>query len=40
MKWEKNPKPDETATISGETRKLEFGEFADWAFAAVLIQKK
>ena len=29
-KRQKAPKPDETATISGETRNLGFGEFADW----------
>ena len=39
-KWGKSPKPDEAATIDEETRYLGFGEFAEWAYAAVLTQKQ
>ena len=35
-----NPKTDETSAISGETRNLGFGEYADWAYAEVLMRKQ
>ena len=39
-KWKKSPKPDEKATINGETRKLGFWEFAEWTYVAVLTQEQ
>ena len=39
-KWKTSPKPDEEATIDGETRKVGFGEFSEWAYAAALTKKK
>ena len=41
-KWKlkKNLETDETAAINGETRQIGFGEFADWAYAEVLMQKQ
>ena len=40
--WEmkKNQKTDDTAAIDSEARPLGFGEFEDWAYAEVIMQKQ
>ena len=35
-----SPKTDGTSAIDGEARKLGFGEFADWAYAEVIMRRK
>ena len=39
-KLKKNRKTGDTAAINSETRKIGFGEFADWAYAEVIMRKK
>ena len=35
-----SPKTDGTSAIDGEARKLGFGEFADWAYAEVIMRNQ
>ena len=39
-KLKKNQKTDDTAAINSATRKLGFGEFADWTYAEAITQKQ